>query len=460
MKGYIGKTLLTALSIALALGFSACDGAETGGGSANAAKRPVEGKVIKGAVRGASVKVYTLNANRYRETVIGEGSTTHEGSFSLQADNTGGPLVLVVATGGDYADEATGQRVAIPSWWELSAVVPWPSDYTKVFLTPLTRMAAEQAFSRIVRGENPLAAQENARRSVADYFGLRGVDITKTEPADLTTRSGATMKRGNAEVEYGLVLAALSQMTAGEGLPPSQTLCLIQNIVDDLADGRIDDVGRNGSVLPNNLTATPSYLIAGLQGASNDFLRGPRNASGIQGADTPTYTQAQGTAVPDRPIQGGGDGGGGGGGGGVTCDTGCASEGACSSQGGVNCPAGPDPIDGSVQCNDGTSDSSVQYSCSGGGGGGLPAPKNVTTQPGNKSVSVSWDPVTGAVSYKIRCSSNGMQVASKSSVTNSATISPLACDGLTYVFWVTAVNSAGVEGAKSAEIADNPDTCN
>lgn len=44
------------------------------------------------------------------------------------------------------------------------------------------------------------------------------------------------------------------------------------------------------------------------------------------------------------------------------CQSNCASSGACSGHGGVNCAAGPDS-DGSVICNDGWRDSSVQYHC-------------------------------------------------------------------------------------------------
>ena len=437
MNSHIGKALLFVLSISLTLGFQACDNKET---ATNADRRLVAGKVIKGPVQSAAIKVYTLNSNRFRDAIIGEGGTAYDGSFSLQVDNTAGPLVLIVANGGDYTDEATGQRVAIPSWWELSVLVPWPNDYSKVILTPLTQMASEQAFSRIIRGENPLSAQENARRSVADYFGLRNIDITRVEPADLTSRSAA-MRRGSPETEYGLVLAALSQMTKGEGLPPLLTLSLIQNIVDDISDGRVDDVGRNGSVLPNNLTATPSYLIASLPGASNDFLRGPRNASGIPGADFPTYTQAQGGSVPNRPTQGGSGGGSSGGssGGGQTCDPCYDTSLYVCSFSAPDCAAGPDP-DGFVQCTDNTSDINVPYVCS---NSGLSAPTGVTAVAGNASVTVSWNSVAGATSYNVYISL-GLGVPSE--VFTDA-VSPQLIPGLTncspYSIWVTAVDANG-----------------
>lgn len=399
MDGYFRKTILLALPIALALGFPACSG-KGNGATSNANKHLVEGKALKGAVQNAAVKIYTLNAQRYRDTLIGSGTTGPDGSFSVKADDTAGPLVLIVASGGDYVDEATGQRVSIPSGWELSALTPWPSDYTKVNLTPLTRMATEQALSRMAAGEPPLTALENAKRNVADTFGLAGVDINQTEPADLTTPPTARMDRGNAEVEYGLVLAALSQVTVGEGLPPSLTLSLIQNVVDDIADGRIDDVGRNGGDLPNILTATPSHIIGGLKGASNDFLRGSRNASGIKGAESPTYTQAQ------EPIQ----------------------------------PYHPHPP--------------------GGGGGGITpwgAPTGVTALAGDVSVTVSWNAVAGAISYNVYYSS--VSGAGVSGTKVSASASPKAVTGLAngvpYYFVVTAVN-ATLESVASSQVSATP----
>ena len=45
------------------------------------------------------------------------------------------------------------------------------------------------------------------------------------------------------------------------------------------------------------------------------------------------------------------------------CSSSCATTGACSSHGGVDCSAGPD-YDGSVICEDGWKESSVGYSCS------------------------------------------------------------------------------------------------
>ena len=59
-------------------------------------------------------------------------------------------------------------------------------------------------------------------------------------------------------------------------------------------------------------------------------------------------------------CSGGGNDGGSGTATSSSSSNGCASEGACSDHGGVNCDAGPD-TDGSVVCNDGWTGSTVQY---------------------------------------------------------------------------------------------------
>ncbi len=394
MDNHIRKIIFLVLPIALAFVFSACSGNENGD-TANTTKYLVEGKALKGAIKNASIKIYTLNAQGYREAAIGEGATGSDGSFSVMATGEGGPIALVVASGGTYTDEATGQTITIPPWWEMTAVVAWPSDYTKVNLTPLTLIAAEQTLCRITKQEDPVAAMENAKRSVASVFGLDGININETEPADLTSSSSATMSRGNAEVEYGLVLAALSQVISNEGLPSSQTLDLIKNIAEDLSDGSADNLGPNGGALPNYITATPSYVISGLEGASNDFLRNSRNASGIKGASSPTYTPAQGSFPPTNP----------------------------------------------------------------GGGTTWGAPTNVTASAGDGQVTVSWSAVTDAVSYNVyysTVSGTGTGGTLVSVTTSPATITGLTND-VAYYFVVTAVSSTE-ESSTSSEVSATPTT--
>lgn len=397
MDNYIRKTIFLVLPIVLAFVFSACSGNENGD-TANTTQYLVEGKALKGAIKNASIKIYTLNAQGYRETAVGEGATGSDGSFSVMATGEGGPIALVVASGGTYTDEATGQTITIPSWWEMTAVVAWPSDYTKVNLTPLTLIAAEQTLCRITKQEDPVSAMENAKRSVASVFGLDGININETEPADLTIPSSTTMSRGNAEVEYGLVLAALSQVISNEGLPSSQTLDLIKNIAEDLSDGSADNLGPNGGALPNYITATPSYVISGLEGASNDFLRNSRNASGIKGASSPTYKPAQGSSTPSNP-----------GGGGETT---------------------------------------------------WGAPTGVTASAGDGEVTVSWSAVTDATSYNVYysdASGTGTGGTLVSVTASPATITGLTND-VTYYFVVTAVDSSNVESSTSSEVSATPTT--
>ena len=53
-------------------------------------------------------------------------------------------------------------------------------------------------------------AIQDSNEEIAKFFGLEGVDITKTEPADLT--SDGSSGQSEAAKKYGAVLAGLSEM--------------------------------------------------------------------------------------------------------------------------------------------------------------------------------------------------------------------------------------------------------
>ena len=82
-------------------------------------------------------------------------------------------------------------------------------------------------------------------------------------------------------------------------------------------------------------------------------------------------------------------------------------------------------------------------------------PVNIVATPGNKQVTVTWDAVPGATSYRIRGSAtSGSYGSAKSSSTNSYTWTGLT-NGTLYYFVVTAVDSAG-ESAYSIEVSATP----
>lgn len=86
------------------------------------------------------------------------------------------------------------------------------------------------------------------------------------------------------------------------------------------------------------------------------------------------------------------------------------------------------------------------------GGSGKPAtPKGVTVTPGDRSVTVTWDPVPGATSYTIYYTTDTGATGVIENVKGSPYVVTGLENGVTYTFSVTAVNSKGESGTSDAQ---------
>lgn len=215
----------------------------------------VAGRVLKGPVKGASVTVYRLTGST-RGAVAGTATTDDAGAFRAGVGTATGPF-LVVATGGTFADEASGVPVALNTA-ELTALVPAFELETKLeslLVSPVSHLAAGLALRWVdVEGKTLAAADAEAWQHLNSHFG--GLDWHSVSPTDLTTAAGATL---DEPARAGLLLAALSMesrlMAEAAGLTPGgrvNPLSLLQALYDDVtADGFFDGQGRNGQlVLP------------------------------------------------------------------------------------------------------------------------------------------------------------------------------------------------------------------
>ncbi|MGE5403500.1 MAG: fibronectin type III domain-containing protein [Candidatus Saccharibacteria bacterium] len=86
-----------------------------------------------------------------------------------------------------------------------------------------------------------------------------------------------------------------------------------------------------------------------------------------------------------------------------------------------------------------------------------PAPTNLSATAGNAQISLSWDAVTGATSYKVKRSTTqgGPYAEIASNVTATNYLDTGLTNGTTYYYVVTAVNSGG-ESANSNEASATP----
>ncbi len=85
----------------------------------------------------------------------------------------------------------------------------------------------------------------------------------------------------------------------------------------------------------------------------------------------------------------------------------------------------------------------------------LPAPTHLAAVAGHSQVTLSWQPVAGAVSYTLHWREADGTERTLSISANSYLHSGLF-NGASYTYWVTAVNAAGLEGTASATAVATP----
>lgn len=269
----------------------------------------LRGVVFDGPVAGATVKAYVINPDgtvgpqfdapqAYPLPPVpaaAQATTGADGQFDL------GPLsgaFLLESSGGTYTDAATGQPVTLSPDPHLRCIISSVPS-TPVVLSPLTTIAADLALYRMDRDEAPQTAIPDSNSKVTSFFGLR--DIVTTIPGDPTS------SQATGDLDYGLVLAGLSQEEVERGLAPfSLTTTLTQDghdgRFDGLAEARIlgvqsSAVQARGQVPPGGQALGNNTATSQLSTAITNFSRSSRNRSGHQAT-----SQAAKLATSDGAI--------------------------------------------------------------------------------------------------------------------------------------------------------------
>ncbi len=227
-----GLTVFVFLIGLLSFGLYSCGG--SGGGGSNSTSNTggsttVSGVASKGPIKGGSVKVYKIVDGK-KGDLLGSDNTSNTGSYSIDIGNYTGP-VLIEVKGGSYKDEATGKNIDL--MFSLRAAIGDVSGDTKVYVTPLTELAVRKAepgglTSGKIDASNKLISQ------------LLGTDITKTLPVNVTDKD-ACDNATDSQKEYGLLLAALSQMSKNTSESIDD---VIKEVENDLKDNKLDNTTR------------------------------------------------------------------------------------------------------------------------------------------------------------------------------------------------------------------------
>ncbi len=258
-------TVLAVLSM-LALIFAGCGG----GGSSNSApidsKIQLSGTAADAILSGATISVYALDAGGSIGKLLGTATTNANGEYSIDIVAYSGN-VMVEASGGTYTDDATGMGKT--NSLTFHAAMTGVTKSLKVAVTPLTEIAVQKA------GTLTTANIYSANTVVSNMVG-GGTNIISTMPANVLASSSS----GTAEKNYGLALAAISQMVSS-GTATSVSGA-ITSIVNDLSDNKLDTTGAAISAAlatfitsgsnQSGLNTTTAPVVASITSATSNTI--------------------------------------------------------------------------------------------------------------------------------------------------------------------------------------------
>lgn len=197
-----------------------------GGGSSSSdvvtssvSQATISGHAVKGPVSGATVSAYGVSKGA-AGSALGAATTDTHGAFTLSVGNYSGPVMLRLV-GGTYTDEATGSNMSMAASDAMTAVlanVAAGSIVSGVQMTPLTSMA--QAMAVHMTGGMSSANIATANAAVGAYFMVD--DILYTPPMNPLVAGSGTVT-GQAMMNYGMTLAAMSQYAKNVGMPVSSS---------------------------------------------------------------------------------------------------------------------------------------------------------------------------------------------------------------------------------------------
>lgn len=240
------KYMLIIFSLLL---LSACGGGG-GGSTSQSTENFISGVVSKGIIANGTVTVFALNADGSKGAQLASGSTDSSGAYNLSIGFYTG--AVIVEASGSYNDEATGLVKSVPASAPLRAALAQTNGSVALSVTPLTDLAVRQA--------GTLTAQNisTANTLVSELFK---VDIVATAPAAPTAAAFQAGTTTQAEKDYALVLAGVSQLMQSGGTDLATTLSNL--------NGGISQAGMS------------SQTAATIATAINSFVANPANQTGV-----------------------------------------------------------------------------------------------------------------------------------------------------------------------------------
>jgi len=304
------KRTLLALSV---MALTACGGGEDSGvtnGDNGVADNSVamSGSVVKGPVANATVMVYRLNNDGSRGSRVGGPfSTDSDGNWvgDLPANVTG--MLEIVANGGSYVDEASGQRVSLGTQELTNLTRHSGGPIRNLPLTPYSHAIA-QATREFAASSDVASEFERVRTQVSSSLGFDPLSVRVLNPKDLPADATA------AEKQYALMLGGISRLVEDNSsqLGGSDRFSASVAFAKDLLDGSMDGQDLSG----DSVRVALGVDLPALDGSGlTPWLTAMANFSSAEGQ---AYAGVVAPEFDNSDSSGGGDTGGGDTGGGDT----------------------------------------------------------------------------------------------------------------------------------------------
>ncbi|WP_248358051.1 hypothetical protein [Anaeromyxobacter oryzae] len=254
---------------------------------------------------GATVTAYAIT-NGTMGAQVGGGATDSMGNFSISIGDYSGPLMLQ-ASGGTYADEATGTTMPMQPGDVMASAIPSVAagaTTTGIQITPLTSMAHSRVHH--MTGGITAANISTANAAMGAYFMVG--DILHTAPMNPMVAGSGTGASQDAK-NYGMAIAAMSQYAMSIGMPSSSGI--VTAMMDDASDGVMDGKMGTAPVAMGGGIASGTMMqgtagTTGLATAMTAFVGSAANKSGVTMTDMQALEHQLTSAGGQLPGGGGG----------------------------------------------------------------------------------------------------------------------------------------------------------
>jgi hypothetical protein len=279
------------LACALGLSLTACGGG--GGGSTETAstsptQTSIDGALVLGAVKGATIQVYAADdEGKKTGASLGTTTTKDDGTYSVKLNKAYTGAVVIEAEGGDYKSEAdTSKTVQLSAPVTALAFVDKGTPNT-VNVTPLTHMVASRVTTLVQDHDslNVTAALVKAQRDVQSLLG--DLDI---EDTDVLTH---LLPDFNSQTGQGYLYAYfLSTLEEGAKNTTVDSVELMRLCADDLSDN-VADGKRKGVNLKhkNGANMGANLCSSGLNAAALSLAKSTTSIYANKGIDLSQASQ-------------------------------------------------------------------------------------------------------------------------------------------------------------------------